>query len=128
MSLPPSQVAYTSEALISDCVGRYITNGSGNVQLVNLINSRTYTSCWQAFVYWIASQYQSQSSANLAPIGVLTFSKKHTGTTKKTHISSVVDNKQSTQAIAKFSFFRNFLDQYNLALLSNEPQNDILPT
>jgi len=55
-------MAYTLETLIPDCVGRYITGDKGNVQLLELIDGRTYAKCWQALNYWTANQYEAGKS------------------------------------------------------------------
>lgn len=109
------------ENLIPDCVGRYITSSVGTVQLSNLINCKTYTKCWQAFVFWIASQCHLELSCNLAPIGVIQFQHVQKPLQRAGAAASAAG--ASSPAIPVFRFFQPFLDQFNL-----EQENSQLPT
>mgnify|MGYP001076737985 CR=1 FL=1 len=121
--MPPT--AYTAESLIPDCVGRYITAPSGAVQLVHLINGKTYAACWQAFVYWIASQYKATNSCNLAPIGIISFARQasasaDSGAAIKTPGragragATTGNNAASGALVPTFRFYQAFLEQFSL--------------
>jgi dynein heavy chain len=122
-AVPPT--AYTAESLIPDCVGRYITNSSGAVQLVHLINGKTYAACWQAFIYWIASQYKVENSCNIAPIGVISFTRQSeipSATAVRTAASKT--SARSTVAIPTFRFYQAFLEQFSLQ--QQDPEAPVL--
>ena len=103
---------YTLETLIPDCVGRYITNGSGSVQLASLINGRTYAKCWQALVYWIVSQYEMGNSTNCAPLGVIVRAPANSAASSSASVAGPNDAPKG----ASFRFFRSFLDKHGLKL------------
>lgn len=107
---------YTLETLIPDCVGRYITNGSGSVQLASLINGRTYAKCWQALVYWIVSQYEMGNSTNCAPLGVIVRTPAANSGAGAASSSSSVAGPNDAPKGASFRFFKSFLDKHGLKL------------
>lgn len=129
---------YTVDALIPDCVGRYITSSGGAIQLSSLINGRTYASCWQAFIYWIATQYQLQSSCNLAPIGIIHFGKNDVSTTSSSSSrprpsSSAYENGNTslnpdgTRIQPTFRFLRPFFEEFGLTVSSTSPSSSFSP-
>ena len=89
---------YTLETLIPDCVGRYITNPGGAVQLASLINGRSYAKCWQALIYWLVNQYDLGHSTNLTPLGAII---RKGGDTS-------------------FRFLRSFVEKFNLVCKSGD--------
>lgn len=93
---------YTVETLIPDCVGRYITSDTGSVQLVNLINGRTYAKCWQALLYWVLNQYELGNSTNLAPLGLLIRNQSNER------------GRKGNQKNSQFRFLREFVQQNEL--------------
>lgn len=48
---------YTLEALIPDCVGRYISDARDHVSLDGLISANCYAQCWKAYTRWITYQF-----------------------------------------------------------------------
>ena len=113
---------YTLETLIPDCVGRYITNASGNVQLASLINGRAYAKCWQALVYWIVSQYELGHSTNIAPLGVIVRANNtiRSSSHSKYAQDSSADSDAGAHKPANFCFLKTFTDKYNLKLKKGE--------
>lgn len=101
---------YTLDAVLADCVGRYISN-QGRVQLNNLINSRTYADCWGALLSWANRQFQSGFSVSIAPLGVV-IQGQSAGLSSKTPRAGA---KASTAASSTtFAFLTPFVQRYEL--------------
>lgn len=62
---------FTIDALISDCVGRYITTPTGEIQVSCLISGRTYAEIWAALVQWANKQIVNHTTFSLTPLGVV---------------------------------------------------------
>lgn len=69
MSAPAS--IYTIDSLISDCVGRKISDPKGNVRVQALISGKTLAEIWGAVVQWSNKHVANRTAFSLKPLGIV---------------------------------------------------------